>query len=149
MWMMLATALASSMDGTWTFAGSATERAQVEAVKEEVVQRFNVLARPIVRGRLEQPMAVRQAYTLLRDGDRVEVAIDGKTIVGTLGSTKREGERVQRLTEVPGGFELYQGNEEGGKTHRFVEKAGTLHVTVSLSSPRLGDEPSWSLTYKR
>ena len=150
-WLLAVPTLAMShLAGTWPHTQAPAEQAAIEETRDRIAKRFNPMIRPAVRPRLKEVVAATPSYLIdTSAAPLVLLAWEGEEVRTRLGQEQKKGDRTIRLSTVDDGLELAVVGPNGTKTQRFVTDGDTLHVTITLASPRIGDPVTWELTYRQ
>lgn len=157
LWMGLAHAVTPGpLAGTWTYAGGDSERAAVDAVRNDVAKRFNALFRGIVRNRLAKPMTVDEQIVISGDEQNVSIQLKGDYPRESKGlsdgvTRKTQDDQISYSHLLETNTLTFIGeNEEGGrKTIYKLVNDNTLEMHNTLWSPRMGEPITWTLTYEK
>lgn len=146
-------AQAPTWAGTWTL----TAPGDIPAAIDRATASLGFITRPIARSRLKKLNPAYQRVVLQQAGGEVRVQFDQRTPMampadGRPVAWTREDDETFQVKAQPSGAELvqhYQG-QDGARTNRFrLEAAGTLTLSVTVTSGKLPQPLTYTLTYRR
>lgn len=146
-------AQAPAWTGTWTLDAPG----DIPAAIDRATAPMNFVTRPIARGRLKKLNPAYQRVVLQQAGGEVRVQFDQRTPMAMpvdgrpVAWTREDGETFQ-VKAQPNAADLvqhYQG-QDGARTNRFqVRPDGTLALSVTVTSGKLPQPLTYTLTYRR
>lgn len=139
--------------GTWTLASPGDIRGAIDRATASL----SFVTRPIARGRLKKLNPAYQRVVLQQAGGEVRVQFDQRTPMAMpadgrpVAWIREDGEPFQ-VKAQPAGSELVQHfqGQDGARTNRYrLDPAGTLALTVTVTSAKLPEPLTYTLTYRR